>query len=50
MAVAVSSKITKSGSVIAGNVKKVVIVQTLPGYQPMPVSFGTGYVVATICG
>jgi hypothetical protein len=50
MAVAVSSKITKSGSVIAGNVKKVVIVQTLPGYQPMPVSFGTGNVVATICG
>lgn len=50
MAVAVSSTIEKSGNVISGNVRKVVIVRTQPGYQPMPVNHGTGFVVATICG
>jgi Bacterial Ig-like domain (group 3) len=50
MAVAVSSSIKKSGNVISGNVPKVVIVQTQPGYKPMPVNHGTGFVVATICG
>jgi len=50
MAVVVSSSIQKKGAVITGNVKKVVIVQTNPGYGPSPGHRGTGQVVATLCG
>ncbi len=47
--VIVSSNITKSGSVISGNVVKIVEVATNPGYQNNPGHAGTGKVVATIC-
>ena len=50
MAVVVPSKVTQSGSTISGNVAKVVIVKTNPGYQPNPADPGTGTVVATLCG
>ena len=36
MAVVVPNKVTQSGSTISGNVAKVVIVKTNPGYQPDP--------------
>jgi len=47
--VIVSSKITKSGAVISGNVVKIVTVATNPGYENNPGHAGTGKVVATIC-
>jgi hypothetical protein len=49
MAVIVSSKITKRGSVISGNVLHVVLVLTNPGYGPNPGHPGTGTIVATLC-
>ncbi|MDO9445984.1 MAG: ice-binding family protein [Dehalococcoidia bacterium] len=48
--VIVSSSISKSGSTIAGNTVKIVIVKTDPGYSGNPGHAGTGTVVATICG
>ena len=50
MAVVVSSSITKSGSSISGDVKKIVIVKTAPGYDSNPGHAGTGVVVGTVCG
>ena len=50
MAVIVSSSITKSGPTITGDVPKIVIVQTKPGYGPSPGHDGTGTVVAVLCG
>jgi len=50
MPVIVTSSLTKSGSTIGGDVHKVVIVKTDPGYGPDPGHPGTGTVVATICG
>ena len=50
MAVVVPSKVTQSGGTVSGNVAKVVIVKTNPGYQPNPNDPGTGTVVATLCG
>ncbi len=50
MAVVVPNKVTQSGSTISGNVAKVVIVKTNPGYEPDPSHPGTGTVVATLCG
>ena len=50
MAVVVPAKVTKSGNTISGNIAKVVIVKTNPGYQPDPSAPGTGTVVATLCG
>ena len=50
MAVVVPTKVTQSGSTISGQVAKVVIVKTNPGYQPNPADPGTGTVVATLCG
>ena len=41
---------TQSGNTISGNIAKVVIVKTNPGYQPNPDDPGTGTVVATLCG
>jgi hypothetical protein len=49
MAVIVSSKITKRGSVISGNVLHVVLVRTNAGYGPNPGHPGTGTIVATLC-
>lgn len=49
MAVIVSSAITKSGSTISGNVKKIVVVRTNPGYGPAPGMPGTGKVIAILC-
>ena len=49
MAVIVSSAITKSGSTISGNVKKIVVVRTNPGYGPAPGKAGTGKVIAILC-
>ena len=49
MAVIVSSRITKRGSVISGNVLHVVLVRTNAGYGPNPGHPGTGTIVATLC-
>jgi hypothetical protein len=49
MAVIVSSSIQKNGSIITGNVRKIVIVQTNPGYGPSPGHAGTGKVVSVYC-
>ena len=49
MAVIVSSSITKSGSAISGNNRKMVVVKTEAGYDSNPGHAGTGTVVAVIC-
>jgi len=49
MAVIASSSITKSGATISGDVRKLVIVKTNPGYGPSPGHTGTGTVVAVLC-
>lgn len=50
MAVIVSSKVSKSGSAISGDIQEVVIVATNAGYGPDPGHAGTGTVVAVLCG
>ncbi|HMH02381.1 MAG TPA: thrombospondin type 3 repeat-containing protein [Terriglobales bacterium] len=50
MGVIVSSSIQKNGSAISGNVKKIIVIQTNPGYGPAPGKPGTGKVVAIVCG
>jgi hypothetical protein len=49
MGVVVSSTISKSGATISGNVPKIVVVTTNPGYAPNPGHPGTGTVVAVFC-
>jgi hypothetical protein len=49
MAVIVSHSVPKNGSVISGDIKKIVIVRTNPGYGPSPGHPGTGQVVAILC-
>ncbi|HEX8566959.1 MAG TPA: SBBP repeat-containing protein [Pyrinomonadaceae bacterium] len=49
MAVIVSSSVQKNGSVITGNVRRIIIVKTNPGYGPSPGHWGTGEVVAILC-
>jgi hypothetical protein len=49
MGVIVSSSIQKNGSTISGNIKKIIVIQTNPGYGPAPGHTGTGKVVAIIC-
>lgn len=49
IAVIVSSKITKTGSVISGNTLHIVIIKTSPGYQPDPAFPGTGTIVNHLC-
>ena len=44
-----SSSVTKSGSVITGNNRKVVVVRVDPGYGPNPGHEGTGTVVSITC-
>lgn len=48
--VLVASKITKSGSVISGNIPEMVVVRTDPGYDANPGHDGTGTVVSIVCG
>ena len=48
MAVVVASSVTKDGSTFAGNVTRIVIVKTDPGYGPSSGHDGTGTVVAII--
>jgi hypothetical protein len=50
MGVVVSSSVLQSGSAISGDVPKIVVIHTNPGYRPDPGSAGTGTVVATYCG
>lgn len=47
--VIVSSSVEKNGPVITGNVKRIVVVRTNPGYGPSPGHWGAGEVVATLC-
>jgi hypothetical protein len=49
MGVIVSSSVQKSGPVITGNVKRIIVVRTNPGYGPAPGHRGTGQVVAILC-
>jgi hypothetical protein len=49
LAVIVSSSVRQDGSVISGDVKKIIIVRTNPGYGPSPGHPGTGQVVAILC-
>ena len=49
MGVIVSSKITKSGSIISGDIKQVVVVKNDPGYSPSPGHPGTGTELAILC-
>ncbi len=49
MAVVVSSQVTKAGPVLSGDVKRIVIVKTNPGYGPNPGHAGTGEVIAILC-
>jgi hypothetical protein len=41
--------VTKSGSVVSGNIRKLVIVKTNPGYGPDPSQPGTGTVYSVVC-
>jgi hypothetical protein len=50
MGTLVASNITKSGSTISGNITKIVVVKTNPGYSTSPGHPGTGKIVATYCG
>ena len=47
--VMVSSSITKTGSIISGNIPRMVVIRTDPGYGPNPGHAGTGTVVAISC-
>lgn len=49
LAVIVSSTVAQSGSSISGNVKKIVVVRTDPGYGPAPGKAGTGKIIAVLC-
>jgi 6-phosphogluconolactonase (cycloisomerase 2 family) len=49
MEVIVASRITQSGSTIAGNAPEVAVVKTHPGYAPSPGHRGTGKVIAVVC-
>ncbi len=49
MTVIVSSSVQMNGSAITGNVKRIIVVQTNPGYGPSPGHWGSGQVVAILC-
>ena len=49
MGVAVSSSIAKNGSTISGDITKIIVVVTGPGYLPNPGHPGTGTIIATYC-
>jgi len=44
-----AGSITKSGSVIGGNITGMVVIRTDPGYGPSPGHAGTGTVVSIVC-
>lgn len=49
MAIIVSSKITKKGRAISGDILHIVVVKTNAGYRPNPGHAGTGTVVSQVC-
>jgi hypothetical protein len=49
MGVVVSTAVSKSGPTLSGDVPKIVVVQTNPGYAPDPGHPGTASVVAVFC-
>ena len=49
MGVLVADKVTKSGSALSGNIVKIIVVKTDPGYSSNPGHSGTGKIVATFC-
>jgi hypothetical protein len=49
MGTLVSSTVTKSGTMISGNITKIVVVKTDSGYDTSPGHNGTGKIVATFC-
>jgi hypothetical protein len=49
MGVLVSSHVSKFGSNIAGDILRIVVVKTNPGYAPNPGHSGTGTVITTFC-
>ncbi len=49
MGTAVTTAITKNGSTIAGNITRIVVVVTAPGYESNPGHPGTGVIIATYC-
>jgi len=49
MGVLVATSIAKNGSIFSGNTVKIVVVQTLPGYEPDSGHPGMGTIVATYC-
>jgi hypothetical protein len=49
MGTAISTSIAKNGSTISGNITKIVVVVTAPGFAPNPGHPGTGTVIATYC-
>ena len=49
MALIVSSQVQKNGNIVSGDIRKVVIVQTNPGYGPSPGHPGSGQVIAILC-
>jgi hypothetical protein len=49
MAVLVASSVGKSGSTISGDIDRIVVVRTDPGYAPNPGHAGTGTVIAEVC-
>jgi hypothetical protein len=49
MGTVISSSVTKSGTAISGNVAKIVVVVTAPGYASDPGHPGTGTIIATYC-
>lgn len=50
MAVAVTNKVTVSGTIASGKMDAVVVVRTNPGYGPDPSRTGTGTVMTVLCG
>jgi hypothetical protein len=49
MGVAVANKVTRAGSLISGDIVRIVVIRTAPGYAPDPGHAGTGTLVATYC-
>jgi hypothetical protein len=49
MNVLVSSKVTKSGSTISGDISQIVVIRINAGYQPDPGHPGTGTVIRVLC-
>jgi hypothetical protein len=49
MAVIVTNQVTKSGGQDSGQIKKIVLVSTDPGYGPSPGHSGTGQILSIVC-